>query len=255
MKNVISAELYRARNSKLIWAASLFFILSTFYLYSVYDHPVFDAFAGAEFFVLPTIMSDTFPFAAAIVTAYLCCGNFAEGTIRNILSRGVGKREYYFSGLFSELGLISVFWGLSVAVHMICRTIRPAGNGWQHIDLFGWKLLILFVSAWVQMLACTAFFHMVSYFIKKQILSVVVCTLLVLVLAFFNMAADFYQIASLNVLMKYVPAWVLGNMFRYAIYDQILTFDFLQYIISGIFLTVLCSGIGFLKFYYADTDN
>lgn len=196
MKNVISAEFYRARNSKLIWAASLFFILSTFYLYSVYDHPVFDAFAGAEFFVLPTIMSDTFPFAAAIVTAYLCCGNFAEGTIRNILSRGVGKREYYFSGLFSELGLISVFWGLSVAVHMICRTIRPAGNGWQHIDLFGWKLLILFVSA-----------------------------------------------------------WVLGNMFRYAIYDQILTFDFLQYIISGIFLTLLCSGIGFLKFYYADTDN
>ena len=255
MKAVLSAELYKVRNSKLVWLASLFSIVSTVYLYMIYDHPIFDAFRGVEFFALPTIMSDTFPFAVAIVTGYLCGENFTRGTIRNVLSRGVGKKEYYFSGLLVQFGLVTIFFGLSVAAHMICRMIGPVGNGWQQIQLFGWKLFVLFVIAFVQMWASVAIFYMVCFFIKNQVVDIVVCALLILVTAIIIMAVDFYHIEWLDEVLEYTPAWVLGSMFQYAVYDRILTFDFLKYGISGIVVIVFCSVIGFIKFYYLDTDN
>ena len=82
-----------------------------------------------------------------------------------------------------------------------------------------------------------------------------VCALLILVTAIIIMAADFYHIEWLDEVLEYTPAWVLGSMFQYAVYDRILTFDFLKYGISGIVVIVFCSVIGFIKFYYFDMDN
>ncbi len=257
MNCLISAELYKLRHCRLLWCVPVIFAGIGIY-YASWDFRIFGMYQGLEHLALPTIGAEAFSFAVCIGTGYVIGLDFSQGTVRNILSVGTARRTYYFSRMGVLLALTALMYGIAALAYAGGRLcFYPATAVRPRMEEYWLKLAVCVGIAVLQLMAKASVVHAVCYFVKKQLPAIGIGTALVYGEMILRPLADMYGITFMRDIFDYEPIKVLKNTFdRYAVYDKLLTFDFLKFGISAAVIIVASGAAGYVKFrYYPGKDS
>lgn len=244
MKSAISAEWYKVWHNKLVWF--MFVVTAALGVYNAgFEHAVFDTYQNLELFVMPTLEWLSFSFVTVLLTGYVTGLDFAGGTIQNILSVGVRRRDYYFSRLIVQLVLETLLFGAGVTAHTVVRLAVPKGHGVYILPMFGIKFVFFMTIALLQLWAYTAMFQMLCFLVKSQLATMIIGMVIVFLEALFRQLASVYDLSRIVDILDFSPARVWKNSFQYAIYDKFFEFDFWKYGLSAIGIIVVSSAVGY----------
>lgn len=250
MKNVLSAELYKlGRNRLLLPCVALVYIWAGV-LYGLEGAEIYHTYKGLELFGLPALAWIPYCFTTVLVTGLLIGGDFSRGTIKNALAAGVARKDYYFARMMILMLMTAAAFVSGQLAYIICHLVHPQGNSGREIELLGAKAAVYTMVALLQLLAYAALVNAICYFVKKQVAAMVTGMVLVYMEAIIRQLVEAGNMPFLRQAVQYLPARVLYRMFSLAVYDQILTMDFLKYGISALVIIVGCSIAGYVKFEY-----
>jgi len=246
---VVRAEFYKLGRAKVLWCMPLLFAAFGIY-YATMDFEVFRLYSGLDLFVLPTLANSYFMLFVLILAGYFIGMDYTGKTIKNVLSVGVSRRAYYFSRLGVLFLLIAVLYGTGMLGYVWGRGIfYPAESVQPKMELFGVKLAVCIMVSVLQLWADAAMVNAACYFMKRQLPSTLVGALVMYIELVIRQLANLYGFTSVSGAFDFAPVRVLKNTFEvYAMYDRILTFDYLKFAISALFLIVVSSVVGFIKF-------
>ena len=110
IKNVLKEDFYRLKRSKTLWicltvAVVFSFLITTFYNfaielageYGVYTGVDLNEYMAPELMAAMAFLNAELPIFCMIFAAALVAGEFAQGTLRQILASGAGRVGVYFS--------------------------------------------------------------------------------------------------------------------------------------------------------------
>lgn len=248
MKSVFRAELYKlGRNWLLLLCAALFYIGAGI-IYGMDKAEVYDTYKGLELFGLPAFAWLTYCFAAVLITGLFIGEDFSRGTIKNALTVGVFRRDYYFARMLVQMLVTGALYLSGVLAYVICHMVYPQGNSVREIELLGMKVVVYTMVSLLQLLAYVALVNAICYFVKKQVAAMVTGMVLIYTEAIIRQLVEAGNVPFLRQAVQYLPARVLYRMFSLALYDQIFTMDFLKYGISALVIIGVCGIAGYVKF-------
>lgn len=143
IKNVLKEDFYRLKRSKTLWicltvAVVFSFLITTFYNfaielageYGVYTGVDLNEYMAPELMAAMAFLNAELPIFCMIFAAALVAGEFAQGTLRQILASGAGRVGVYFSK-WLKVFVASVFlYVATVVVSLSCGTdVLEAPNG------------------------------------------------------------------------------------------------------------------------------
>lgn len=249
MKNAICAELYKLRHNRLLWFVPVLYAAMGFYS-GLYEHEVMNTYRGLELFSLTELAGLFLPFAVTTVTGYVTGGDFSRRTVQNALSVGTDRKSYYFSRLLVQGLLTGALFLVIWLPHIVCHLILPRGNTQAVIALLASKLMVYMAVLLLQLLAYVSVMNAVCYFVKKPLSAIVAGIILVYLEMILRQVATQNGVGFIRELVRFSPANVIHGFFAYAYYDRVFTGEFLGYGISAVFLMIISSAAGYIRFEY-----
>ena len=251
MKSIFRAEFYKLGTQPVLWLFVALFFLGTGNYYGLYGAEVFGLYRGLVLFGLPSLAWLPWCFVTAIAAGLSIGGDFSTGTVKNALTAGIARRDYYFARLGVQMLLTAFGFGLGQLAYIVCHVVRP-WHLWEdsgrEIQMFGAKLALYILVSLLQLIAYVSVVNAVCYYVKRQVAAMVTGMVLIYMETILRQLAESGNLETLQQITRYLPARILYDLFSSAAYDRVLTADFLGYGISALAIIAASSIAGYVKF-------
>ena len=248
MKKTVRIELYKSLHYWVVWAILIFCIVGSATL-------IYDSQYASEIARLPRAQYSVFVRQSArfmmlmevLLTAYLCTADFAVKTVQNILSIGVGRKQFFISKLIM-LALSTVFlYAVSWISYGIAYSIQNKGRA---IVITKGELAIIFLVAILQIGSYCAVKNLVGVFCRNQSVNMIAGFGWMVMEILLGATLDLFgvEISAMDML----PLMVLQRSTDYVVSGLIYDSSFW---ISGIYAVVsiiIASTIGYIWFCRTD---
>lgn len=250
MRKSVGIELYKSLHYWVVWAILVFCIVGSVTL-------IYDSQYASEIARLPRVQYSVFVRQSArfmmlmevLLTAYLCTADFAVKTVQNILSIGVGRKQYFTSKLIM-LALSTVFlYAVSWIFYGAAYSIQNKGRG---IVITIGELAVIFLVAILQIWSYCSVTNLVGIFCRNQSVTMIAGFGWMVMEILLGATLDLFgvEISAMDML----PLMVLQRSTDYVVSGLIYDSSFW---ISGIYAVVfiaITSTIGYIWFCRTDVN-
>lgn len=255
MRNLFSAELYKLKRMRIVWAAALVPILACASLALRKDYlqePLLIEAPRLNYIGFLCYTPGVRALASMIIlaAAYIASRDFEERTVQNVLSKGVNRGSYYFSRFLNQLFFALLVYGEALLAFVLCRLYRQQEQGIFGSVMPAGECAAVLLISYLQLCAHCSVANMLSIFMKKQ------STNMMAALAWLLAELISPILESVSPRMAevtcFVPLIVLERGVNTISSGRVISFAYLRYGLSAVGIICLVSAVGYWKFCCTD---